>query len=282
MPRKAYDTVAARKMRLWKEAIFDLRASGEGDSTAQTRLEMMRVWRNNPWAYLTARDVPTEEHPEGRQIIWTADERDDDFPVKPFPGDKPFLAHLTAELWSPRYRIILLDKVRQMLCTTLCAANMDWYGCFREEREMFISRLKEDSAAKLLNDKIVEMHGRKPAWLKAACPMKAVATKATYESTRSQITAVGQTFATSDARGPTGSLILVDEAAFQSLFPEIYTAVLPMVTRLWAITTANIGDPGADLFYKLIREGRKDEYGDPDDEDEAALPQEGEAVGDPE
>lgn len=259
MPRHQFDTIAKRKMKLWREAVFDLSTGKQKDDVATRRMEKLTLWREDPWAYLKGKDVPDEEFPKGRPIIWTADERDDETPVKPFPRDKPYLQYLTMELWA--HRLVFMDKVRQMYCTTLCALNADWYGSFVDEREIFVSRLKEDSAIKLINDKIRDVHKRKPRWLQAACPMSsAPAHQILYENTRSTITGVGQTFAISDARGPTGSLILVDEAAFQSYFPEIYTAVLPMVTRLWAITTANIGDPGADLFKALIREGRQDDY----------------------
>src|SRR5207247_6317418 len=77
----------------------------------------------------------------------------------------------------------------------------------------------------------------------------------TAVETGSTVTAVAQNFGTSDARGPTGSLIFVDEAAYQNLFPDIYRAVLPMTGRLWAVTTANVGSAGAELFRKLWYEG---------------------------
>jgi hypothetical protein len=63
-------------------------------------------------------------------------------------------------------------------------------------------------------------------------------------------------FADADARGATASLIFVDEAAYQDLFPAIYRAVLPMASRLWAVTTANIGNPGADFFKQLVFDSR--------------------------
>jgi hypothetical protein len=48
---------------------------------------------------------------------------------------------------------------------------------------------------------------------------------------------------------------MVDEAAYQEYFPQIYQAVLPMSNRLWAVTTANVGNPGAALFRQLKDEG---------------------------
>jgi hypothetical protein len=77
----------------------------------------------------------------------------------------------------------------------------------------------------------------------------------TYGCSGSTVTAVAQNFGVSDSRGITASLIMVDEAAYQEYFPQIYQAVLPMSNRLWAVTTANVGNPGAALFRQLKDEG---------------------------
>lgn len=234
-------------MRLWKEAIFDLR-EGAGDSEALSRLHLMTVWKNDPWAWLTGRDT------DGRPIIWTVDERDDVSPIKPFPAEKDYLRDITYEL--QKYRIVFIDKVRQMIVTTLCALLIDWYATFNEEREIFVSRVKEDSAIKLINDKIRTVHKRKPKWLQAIIGMSDEPQSIIKYENGTTVTGVAQNFAKSDARGSTGSLIFIDEAAYQEYFPEVYQAVLPMTTRLWAVSTANIGNPGASLFKKLAFEGR--------------------------
>jgi len=241
-------TKAQRRVRLWREIIYDTR-DGVSDETAQARLRLLQRWEKDAWAYLTGVDL------DGRPIIWTTDELDEEKPIKPFPGHRPYLEHITRQLWA--YRLITLDKVRQMYATTLCALNIDWYCSFVEEREVFVSRVTEESAVKLINDKIRVTHTRKPAWLQAALPMDDKPQKIiTYLHTNSQVTGVAQNFAASGGRGPTGSIVMVDEAAFQDQFPAIYTAVLPMTGRLWAISTANVANPGALLFRKLIREGR--------------------------
>jgi len=248
MPRKSYDTVAKQRLNRWREAVFDLRMAGEGDSEAETRLSLLETWRKNPWAYLTAKDL------DGRPIIWTADERDDEVPVKPFP-DWDYLHDISDELW--KHRIVFVDKARQMYLTTLCCLLIDWFASFHEEREVFVSRVKEGSAIKMINDKIRDVHKRKPKWLQAAIPMAMQPQEVIrYTNTNSTITGVSQNFAVSDARGPTASLILVDEAGFQDYFKQIYDAVLPMTSRLWAVTTANFGNPGGDFFRDIIREGR--------------------------
>jgi hypothetical protein len=259
-------TKKAENLRLWREMLFDTRGTAT-EAKQQKRLALMETWRDDPWAYLTGRDVPDEEmDPEwvesgGRPIYWTVDERDEEVAVKPFPtilqpDEFAYLRDLTAEMWS-KYRIFMLDKARQMYATTLAMGNIDWFGSFRDEREIFVSRVKESSAIKLINDRIRTPHSRKPRWLQDLQEMSPAPQHViTWGGSGSTVTGVAQNFAVADARGPTASLILVDEAAYQDYFPEIYRAVLPMTSRLWAITTANIGNPGAAAFKKLIMEGR--------------------------
>lgn len=252
------DAAYKRRREIWKEILFDPSQDG-GDELATERLRLLDSWRRDPWAYLTGRDAINEEdrrrYPAGKPIIWTVDERDDRHPVKPFPADKLYLKELTDELW--RYHIVFIDKVRQMYISTLCCLLIDWYAAFQEEREIIVSKVKEEDSIKLINDKIRTVFNRKPKWLQSAMAIsnqpKGIIT---YEESRSTVTAVAQNFGLSDARGITGSLILVDEAAYQPYFPQIYQAVVPMASRMWAVTTANIGNEGAHLFKELVFEGR--------------------------
>lgn len=244
----SYTPVRQRQTNLWREMLHDLR-DGATDVTVRQRLAVLEEWRRDPWAYLTGVD-PADNRP----IIWTVDERDDETPVKPFPGHKTYLKYLTAELWG--HRVVFIDKVRQRYVTTLCSLLIDWYAAFNIEREIFVSRVKEESAIKLINDKIRAVYARKPAWLREVMKLdKAPQHVITYEG-GSTVTGVSQNFAVSDARGPTGSLIFVDEAAFQNYFVEIYRAVQPMAARLWAVSTANIGNAGAELFKSIVHEAR--------------------------
>jgi hypothetical protein len=282
MPRKTYDTVAKQRLSRWKDAVHDLRMAGEGDSETDNRIAMLETWRRDPWAYKTALDLPAEcpswlkncpliasdGAPHRHPILWTADELDDEVTIKPYPAHWAYLRDLTASRWA--YRLWFCDKARQMFVTTDCCLDIDWFSSFNDERETFISRVKEGSAIKMLQDKIRDVHKRKPKWLQAAIPMAMQPQEMIrYTSTNSTVTGVSQNFATSDARGPTASLILVDEAGFQDYFKQIYDAIMPMAGRLWAVTTANFGNPGGDFFRELIREGRA-EYAEQQVEEEAA------------
>lgn len=231
------------------------RINSTGDSGAAVlqaeRDRLWDLWSQHPWNYLTGRDT------DGRPIVWTTDERDDTNPVKPFPAEKEYLRWLTNQLWDDEYRMVFVDKARQMYVSTLCCLIIDWYCTFREDREVVVSRVKEESAIKLVNDKIRRVNTRKPTWLQSRVQMSDSPERViTYGCSGSTVTAVAQNFGVSDSRGITASLIMVDEAAYQEYFPQIYQAVLPMSNRLWAVTTANVGNPGAALFRQLKEEGR--------------------------
>ena len=214
------------------------------------RDKLWEYWSQHPWNYLTGVDT------DGRPILWTTDERDDITPVKPFPADKEYLRWLTYQLWDDEHRIVFVDKARQMYVSTISCLIIDWYCTFKEDREVVVSRVKEESAIKLINDKIRRVNTRKPMWLQNRVGMSTTPERViTYGCSGSTVTAVAQNFGVSDSRGITASLIMVDEAAYQEYFPQIYQAVLPMSNRLWAVTTANVGNPGAALFRQLKDEG---------------------------
>lgn len=217
---------------------------------AQERNALWHYWSQHLWNYLTGKDL------DGRPIIWTTDERDDVTPVKSFPETKEYLKWMVNELWDTNNRIVFIDKARQMYVSTICCLIIDWYCTFVPDREVVVSRVKEESAIKLINDKIRKVNTRKPEWVRARTGMSITPERViTYGCSGSTVTAVAQNFGVSDSRGITASLIMVDEAAYQEYFPQIYQSVLPMSNRLWAVTTANVGNPGAALFRQLKDEG---------------------------
>jgi len=240
-------------MKRRSEAVWNHIVTASDSATATLvaqRATLWQHWSEHPWNYLSGRDL------DGRPIIWTTDERDDKTPVKPFPEDQEYLRWLTDELWNDTHRIVFVDKARQMYVSTICCLIIDWYCTFVADREVVVSRVKEESAIKLINDKIRKVNARKPEWVRARTAMSLTPERViTYGCSGSTVTAVAQNFGVSDSRGITASLIMVDEAAYQEYFPQIYQAVLPMSNRLWAVTTANVGNPGAALFRQLKDEG---------------------------
>lgn len=209
--------------------------------------ELMEFWSEHPWNWLTGKNL------DGEPLIMTTDEKDDNNPVKPFPA-KDYLKEYVDVLMNER--IVMVDKSRQMLISTTTLLVMDWFCKFRPSRRGLVSKHKEGEAVELIRDKIRNVHERLPLWVKTALPLsKTPAIRIDYPNTGSYIRAVAQNVAVSEARGGTASIVLIDEAAFQDQFGEMMSAALPMANRIWAVTTANIGNPGARVFKRYIDEG---------------------------
>lgn len=207
----------------------------------------MKRWREDPWAWLTGTDV------DGSPVVVTKDESDEGNPYKGFPHTKPHLRLLMGDLMGPE-PIVLVDKSRQMMVSTLCCLLLLWHGLFRKGRRMFISKQKEELAVMLMADKIRGPYDRMPAWLREVYPLTGRVNCIRFPATDSEITAVSQNAAMSEFRGNTASVVLIDEAAFQEFFPDMLRAAERMASRVWAVTTANYGNPGADTFNRLREE----------------------------
>ncbi len=249
-------------------SLFGVRdKSAEEKQIADIRAGMLEIWRD-PIEWLNGVDPTTTEmvvdgvtynFPGGRPLIWTADEKDKSRPIKPFPtmAEKPYLYKMAREFLDNR--LVMTDKARQMLITTLCLLLLDHMGKFQTARRFLVSRTKEDDATELLRDKIRKVHLRLPQWVQDALPMAPTPmNRIDYEGTGSYIRGVSQNVAFSEARGGTATVMLIDEAAFQDLLGEILAASLPMAGQVWMITTAYRGNRGAEEFYKRLNEGKKE------------------------
>jgi len=214
---------------------------------ADERRALLKKWAADPWEFLIGQDV------DGRPLIVTKDESDDKEPYKAFPVDKPHLLLMTRDLFGPD-KIVLVDKSRQMMVSTLCCLLLLHHVLFRRGRRCFISKQKEELAVMLMADKIRGPYERMPEWIKRLFPVKGPANTFAVETTESVITAVAQNAAVGEFRGNTASIVLIDEAGFQEYFPDMLRAAERMAGRMWAVTTANAGNPGAELFDRLRRE----------------------------
>lgn len=230
---------------------LNLFSGGAGASThTEARRELLKGWAADPWAFLTGRDV------DGTPIIVTQDESagDDKATHRPFPTDKPYLRELTLELFGPQ-QVTLIDKSRQMMVSTLCMLLLYHTVMFRRGRKCFVSKQTQELAEMLLADKVRGVHQRTPAWFQAALPLSdkpAAIARALH--TGSEIICVAQNAAVRAFKGNTASIVLVDEAAVQEFFAEMLQAAMPMAPRIWAVTTAYHGNPGAEAFYRLKTE----------------------------
>lgn len=210
------------------------------------RRDRLKEWSANPYEFLIATDT------DGTPIYWTKDEGDEENPYKPFP-DKPYLRALANDLFQ-KEKITLVDKSRQMMVSTICCALGLHQTLFRKGRKFMVSKQKEDQSWMLLQDKVVGPYERMPNWLKELFPLEIKKNHLYCKTTDSLIFGVGQNAAASEFRGNQASIMLIDEAAFQEQFPEMMRAAKSMASRIWAVTTSNSGNPGAELFKKLRRE----------------------------
>jgi hypothetical protein len=224
-------------------------ASG-GMSHIEARRDLLRMWAKDRWAFLTGTDL------DGTPLIVTQDESagDNEATHRPFPTDKAYLKVLVEELFGPQ-QTTLIDKSRQMMVSTLCCLLLYHTILFQKGRKCFVSKQTQDLAEILVADKIRGVHGRTPAWFQAAMPLTdKPAAIITAEQTGSQIICVAQNAAVRAFKGNTATIVLVDEAAVQEFFGDMLQAAGPMARRIWAVTTAYHGNPGAEVFFKLKTE----------------------------
>jgi hypothetical protein len=223
-------------------------APSNGNEHTAERRALLMAWAKDPWAFLTGVDI------DGKPLIVTQDESNAGQPFRPFPTDKPYLRLLADELLGPA-KVVLVDKSRQMMVSTLCMLLLYWTVLFRPGQKVFISKQTEDLAIMLINDKVRGVHRRTPAWFQGALPLSMKpAEKAMAARTGSEIIGVAQNAAVRHFRGNTASIVLVDEAAFQEECEEIFRAAEPMASKIWLVSTANYGNPGAAFFYRLKSE----------------------------
>lgn len=258
-----------RKLKLDLESV--LAGDERGGSGALREIEsrrsgLLKSWTLDPWAFLTGKDL------DGRPIWWTKDEDDPERPTKPFPTDLEYLERLVQLLWAQGWpdhpynlnpaaygfergifnRPVFLEKARQMLITTTILGFGFWDCGLHEGRRWILSKSVEDDAEELLRDKIRFSARRMPGWLqsKIGCSAKPEG-RADFRN-GSYLLAAGQNVADREARGSTASRVFVDEGAIQERLADILAAVLPMCPRVIAVTTPNLGNPGALVFQRYL------------------------------
>jgi hypothetical protein len=192
-----------------------------------------------------------------RQIYWTQDERDDKLPIKPFPGHQEYLYHFTDALW--RESLVFVPKSRQMYVSTITLAFVMWHCLFIDARRWLISKVTEDEAKELLRDKIRFPYFNLPKWFREIyTATDKPEDRMVFGATKSRILAVAENAAVRELRGGTASGVLIDEAAFQRELPNMWTAAQPMAARIIAVSTPNIGNPGARFMKKMVFEEKDD------------------------
>lgn len=252
------------------ETIWGRGASAASTSTPRQdphereRRRLLAWWAEHPWNWLTGIDTtsPDEQYPDGRPIILTTDELDEEAPIKAFPA-KDYLRRYVDLIHQEQF--VLVDKARQMMISTTSLLYIDWHCRFRPNRRWIVSKRTEDESVEMLQDKVRNVHPRLPEWVQAASPQRPKPVKKVRypevtipgfgRAGGGYILAANEKMAEGAARGGTASGVFVDEGARQDRFGAIISASLPMAAKLIAVSTAEIGTPGARVYKAYLQEG---------------------------
>jgi hypothetical protein len=237
----------ARSETVRRQAFLGSSLSTSRAALAEERRRLFSLWMSHPWEWLAGRDE------EGQRIILTKDEADPVSPIKPFPLED-YLQKLCSLIYDGKtYPLLFFDKPRQILATWLVLLTVDWFCRSLPARLWLVSKSTEEEAKVLLADKIQHVHRHLPAWVQELSTLHhKPAHRYKYVQSGSQIWAVAENAADREFRGNTASGIVIDEAAFQDHFREMVAAAVPMDGRVLALTTANIGNPGAQYAGEIL------------------------------
>ncbi len=227
---------------------------------SSARQQALIDWAKHPWDFLTGVDPDTNE-----PIYRTRDERDDVNPFKAFP-DKEYLRGLVEDLRQNNPRtvevegvqaeladVLFLVKSRQMIVTTTTMGVCLHELLTMPARRIILSKVTEDDAKEILQDKLRAPYEKLPQWIKNEWPLDDKPSgKATALHTGSYILAVAENAAWRECRGGTASRLVVDEAAFQDYCQEIFEAAQPMAKRITFITTPMANSPGGNFVRRMI------------------------------
>lgn len=219
---------------------------------------LTRFWMADVWNFLTGRDV------DGRPIIHTSmgKVKIGEPSTMPFPTDKPYLKRWARRVVSAldEDRLLLCDKPRQMIITTTTLLAIRWWCAKQESVRWLISKRVAKEAEALLAEKVREVQHRMPEWMQDAGSPWWISDKPKGEirfPNDSAMEAVAMNVAAGAGRGKTVAGIFVDEAAFQTMFGEIWSATEPMAGKLIGVSTPNNdGNPGATAWNELLDEGK--------------------------
>ena len=217
----------------------------EGKLEPERQILLNRMERGTAWDFLSATDPLT-----GVPIVWTRDENNEAGEAA-FPAYLEYLNDFTSILDFAD--IALVEKSRQMIVTTTILCVYLYRVLFRKSQRILLSKVIQENAEELLENKIRYTYRRLPDWLKAKKLCKE-RPKHMFKcsDTQSYISAVSMNVAEREARGGTATDVFIDEGAYQDNFKAIWDASLPMAKRLCSVTTPNIATLGGRAFYNLI------------------------------
>lgn len=198
------------------------------------RQELVSSMAEHPWNFLSAVDPITK-----RPFVWTKDENHPDG-FRPFPFHKEYLKRTVEVLHNERR--VFIEKSRQMIISTTCCLYMLWQCLFKNARRWLISRATEENSVELLRDKIRVPYQFLPEWFRETHRgSKTPAKRMDFKDTHSTIMAVNMSVARRHARGGTSSGFLLDEAAYQDVARDIYSAAGAATEKMFVVSTPSLG-----------------------------------------
>lgn len=206
----------------------------------------------DPWAFMTAVDPLTNV-----PLVWTRNERSDRG-KDPFP-DKDYLRlyveALTIPLQPDDRDVLWVPKSRQMIISTATLVVCLWEILFGFSWRTILSKVTEDEAEELLENKVRFTYKQLPEWLRSIrrIPEKPKG-RAECLDTSSYILAAAQNAADRECRGGTANRVVVDEACYQDYTKSIVEAGGPMTNRLVLISTPNFAYPGGRFMRAAVHD----------------------------
>lgn len=209
-----------------------------------SRQKLFNAISKDPWLFLTAEDPLTKE-----PLVWTRNENSkrgrDPFPPKDYL--KLYIGALRTE------PVLFVPKSRQMIISTATLLVCLWEIMFEFSWRVILSKVTEEDAEELLENKVRFSYRALPDWLRAMrrIPERPKG-KAVCSETASYILAAAQNVADRECRGGTGNRLVIDEASYQDYTRAIVEAGQPMTKFLDVISTPNVSYPGGRFVRDVI------------------------------
>lgn len=213
------------------------------DDLHPSRQKLLNQMARDPWTFVTAVDPITQE-----PIVWTRNEkssRGED----PFPN-KDYLQWLFYYLRTEP--VVIVPKSRQMIITTGMLVLTLWEIMFLQSWRAILSKVTEDDAEELIENKVRYTYRKLPDWLRKSRRLTpSPLGRATCLETGGYILAAAQNVADREARGGTANRLIIDEAAYQDFTRQIVEAGQPMTQHLVLVSSPNSSYPGGRFMRSI-------------------------------
>jgi len=161
----------------------------------------------------------------------------------------PFQKVIIEALENNRFNI--LRKFRQAGCTTIAAAYSLWLCCFKSHQTIVILSVGDTESTEVL-DRIKIMYDELPEWIKP----KSTTINAHNLKLENNSHIKSRPSGKQSGRGLSGSLLIIDEAAFIEHIDTIWAAVYPIIStggRAFVLSTVNgIGNWYYDTWTRAV------------------------------